>query len=147
LGNPVTLSPAVEHAIAYPLEVVLSVQGSQSGLAGYSFSDDQILPWGHKDVDVQFGVKGGVPYLMAAGDCRIRGFDTTSIAGDTEEISSGQWAPDRREPAIAGQGYVMRLWDRTLVRLMVTTVSRNSVSFEWLPLGKAPLGDEVIFSQ
>jgi hypothetical protein len=108
---------------------------------GYSFEQKRLLPWDDDDADLQYETAGREQFLVTPEDTRI--LDVGAV--DTVEDIGGKPATtssDRRVLAVAGHGYIVRLWDRTLIRLRVALAAEEGILFDWLPLGKdtAPVG-------
>jgi hypothetical protein len=112
----------------------------------YGFSGEKELPWDDEDADVRFEVIDTNGVLTTPEDTRI--LDMGECA-NVEELSGTPMTltSDRSVMAVPGHGYVVRLWNRKLIRLRVMTLTREELVFEWLPLGKDPRREPVSFGR
>jgi hypothetical protein len=130
---------------SFPIELHLRNRTVQPAFAGYNFCDDQLLPWDHRETDLYCESIGETISLSTPGDTRIAGLGATAMVEDIGGVPgfSREW--EGTAEARPGHGYVVRLWDRTLVRVRVISVSGEGVRFEWLALGKDPVAATVSF--
>jgi len=130
---------------ALPFEVHLRNRAVQPALAGYNFLDDKPMPWDHQETDLYFESSGETASLSAPSDTRIVDVGMTETVQDIGGMPGSSGSGEGRAEAHQGHGYVVRLWDRTLIGVRVTAVSREDLRFEWLPIGKDPVGVIVSF--
>jgi hypothetical protein len=143
-----TVSPEADDGSpmeSFPIEVHLRNRTIQPAFAGYNFPDDQLLPWDHRGTDLYYESIGETMSLSTPGDSRIVGLGATAMVQDIGGAPgfSEQWGGTA--DARPGHGYVVRLWDRTLVGVRVISVTGEDVRFEWLGLGKDPIAATVSF--
>lgn len=126
--------------------VRLSNRLARPAWGGYSFAKVQLLPWDEDDVDLRYEAAGVGRTLVVPDDTRIIDLgpvrEAQDIGGAPPMTSSDRWAT-----AVAGHGYVLRLWDRALIGLRVASVTEEEVVFDWLQFGRDSRREGVSFGK
>ncbi|MEP0821235.1 MAG: hypothetical protein HRF44_00155 [Ignavibacterium sp.] len=132
-GNESAMSRDVVYDTPRPegYDVVLYDYLTTPNLAGYDFSTYSVGPYDDMYTDVFFENAGGVFYLNVWSDTDIQDMGYTETLDDISVAPVAGWSPSGSVEAIPGHTYVVWTWDDHYAKIRVTTVSTNSIVFDW----------------
>ncbi|GJQ21008.1 MAG: hypothetical protein HBSIN02_13630 [Bacteroidia bacterium] len=132
-GNESTMSRDVVYDTPRPegYDVVLYNYVTTPDLAGYDFSTYSVGRYDDLYTDVFFENAGGVFFLNVWSDTDIQDMGYTETLDDISAAPVAGWSPSGSAEAIPGHTYVVWTWDNHFAKIRVTTVSTNSIVFDW----------------
>lgn len=108
------------------------------GLAGYDFSDAEVVPCDDQSGDMYFTNDSGICWMSVGDDTDIQDLGDIQTLAGSRQIPGDGWSPGRVVPLVADHAYAVWQWDGRCSRFVVSEVSPQSVVFSWVPMGSIP---------
>lgn len=132
-GNESDLSYAEVEDTPRPEGFNVEVYDAQlhPNYSGYSFQNEEVLPYDDLYTDFYFEYWDGNYYLVVWNEADIQDMGQTKDLWDIDEAPTTGWSVYKDEYAVPGHTYVIRTGEYNYAKVRVTKIDGEILRFDW----------------